>query len=152
MNVSDIIAQVESARRDSALRFEPAKWSGYLVASPHLPELAAAAHYNECSLDTARMVCASSWGRYQLMGFNLYAPTPGGFGYAKPIADFIASPVDQCSAFLWFIHAHRLDDITADQLENDAAARIRFATAYNGPGQPEVYAQMIVNAIKALNA
>lgn len=151
LTVSAIVAQVESAGRLSAIRFEPAKWSHYLV-SPSAPEVAICAHYNECSTDTARMICASSWGLYQLMGFNLYAPPHyGGYGLTGSIHEFWADGEQiQEAAFAWFLKSRRIDDITAEQLANDPNARLRFATAYNGPGQPAVYAQMILNAIKGL--
>lgn len=151
--VSDIIAQVESGARLEAVRFEPAKWAHYLTV-PSAAEVAICAHWNECSQDTARAICATSYGRFQMMAANLYAPASlGGFGYEKPILRFWAdTDGDQLAAFDWFLKARRIDDITAAALESDAPSRLRFATVYNGPGAPAAYAQSILSAIKTLSA
>ena len=144
IRLCDVIAQVESSGNAGAIRFEPAT---YATIGDHRFDAAHAncVIANRCSRGTADMILSTSWGLYQLMGFNLYA-RPG----QVAVAAFLANPLSQMAALDPFLasHGHRAGEDAA-WLENEAS-RLAFATKYNGPGEPEAYAAALLDAYKRL--
>lgn len=143
-SIAQVIAHVESAGRGDAMRFEPAVYERALAGS-YGPQVAAAVTAHKCSQATARVIVSTSWGKFQLMGFNLYPNLTG-----LSVAAFMSTPQDP--AFGKFLAIKRLDHFTAQQLFSDLAARLSFATVYNGPGNPQAYADLILSAFHALGA
>lgn len=117
--LSQLIAQTESAGKISALRFEP-------KFKPSQTNVLKCAGFNKVSVQTAEVICASSWGLYQLMGENLYS-----FGYQGTILDFWKNPDLQLDYFN--LHNKlRYIDFTLDEVITDPVKRTKFATRYNG--------------------
>ena len=129
--ISQLIAQIESSNNPHALRFEP-------QFNPTAENIAAACHSNACSTATGKMICATSWGLYQIMGENLYS-----LGFKSSIFDFINSPSLQLVYFNEFLASRKLGAITLEDLRTDQTKREYFASRYNGAAYP--YANVILN-------
>jgi len=129
--ISQLIAQIESSNNPHALRFEPR-------FNPTAENIAAASHSNMCSTSTGNMICATSWGLYQIMGESLYA-----LGLKSSIFDFINSPALQLVYFNEFLASRKLGAITLEDLRTDQTKREYFAARYNGAAYP--YANVILN-------
>ncbi len=65
-----LIAYVESNNNQFAIRFEPHLYSKSKYNKKILDLIQA---INECSLETAKVLYCCSFGKYQIMGFNLYS-------------------------------------------------------------------------------
>lgn len=134
MKLPDLIARVESAGRPWAMRFEPAVWERRGKHASMINAWEPAKRANHCSGATADVINATSWGLYQIMGFNLY----GRLGLDIPVGEFLAHPEVQFSAFRMYCERARIwtpDDVP---LTDDLWLH-RFAVAYNGPGAPDAY-------------
>jgi len=120
-----IIGSIESANDYGAIRFEP-KVYARIEGGSFEWEVARAKRANKCSRATARMICATSWGRFQIMGFNLY----GFIGLTDPIADYLHNVKVQSTAFETFVK-HNHIEFSPDELR-DKITREKFAKIYNG--------------------
>lgn len=141
MLLSDVIAQVESGGDDAAVRFESrlyAKWTvvdptpGTQHARDEITATIEAGH--RCTLSTARMIACTSWGRYQLLGMNIY-------GLCKcvvPVVHFIESAELQRDCLATFL-CQRGIDFTLEEIVADPAKREKFISRYNGPDATESY-------------
>jgi N-acetylmuramidase len=147
--LADAVAMVESSGNPHAIRFEPSLYAAQ-IASPtpteYQPAIDRIQAIHQCSHETAVMMAMTSWGRYQLMGFNLYSPD--GFAYGRDVAVFLESDRDQLDAFGWFIGANHID-WAAEQMLVDPTLIVRFAIAYNGPGDPSEYCARLKAALTA---
>jgi len=65
-----LIAYVESNNNQFAVRFEKHLYSRNKYNKKILDLIQA---INECSLETAKVIYCSAFGKYQIMGFNLYS-------------------------------------------------------------------------------
>ena len=133
--LSSIIAHVESGGSGDtrAIRFEPGVYSGW----PFDAAMSRARAANACSQDTARAVCAISWGRFQILGYNLYLD-----GYSGSIVDFASDIAAQVTALDDFLTKRSINwnwvDLAADQ-----GIAQRFVQVYNGPaGWPDYWTKM----------
>lgn len=144
--VNAVIAHVESAGRPWACRFEPLVF-GRIAGPAYAAALLACASINKCSRDTAEVLCSTSWGTYQIMGYNLYMNP---INLDSPIGVYLGNTDLQDQTFEAFLREKSLDQYTTDQLLNDSGALMNFARAYNGPGDPLGYGQLMKNAISAL--
>ena len=131
-NLCKVIAEIESSGSARALRFEPRVYRVYSLSHKSITDIVAAIH--NCSHDTANVIAATSFGAYQIMGFNLYT-----FGYRKSIFDFVASVADQLEYFDAFLTRSNIN-FTLDHLLKTPHDLMRFAYLYNGS---EVYARSI---------
>jgi hypothetical protein len=134
------IAQIESNDNQYALRFEPHVYS----RNKKQPILDNIIKLNRCSHDTAKMIYSTSWGCWQLMGFNIYANNTG-----VRIGEFIASRGIQenyARAFLKNMNADAWDVASLLTVEGSQD----FARHYNGPGDVINYGSKLRNALKAL--
>jgi hypothetical protein len=129
-----LISKVESADNPSALRFEPAVFDR-IRNSEWTIVLESIVRFNRCTRDTARVVYSCSWGRYQIMGLNVY----GACEVQSPIAEFLANGDLQDAALHNFLARIECDQITPADLLQDEAKRTKFITRYNGPGNVEAY-------------
>lgn len=119
-SLSELVAQVESNSKLSALRFEPAyhpDTRAVLLARQFWPGL---------SVMTYETVLASSWGMFQIMGDNIYM-----LGFDRPLLDYWQSSELQIKYFHLFC-ASRHIDYSLDDILNDANKRADFAHHYNG--------------------
>lgn len=140
--LNDLIAQVESGNNPWAMRFEPA-------FTPSTGAIAIARKMMLASDATLRTICATSWGKYQIMGENLYSAHSSSHGVLTAIklwpGEFMASVGVQDSFFsmlltIWGIN-FPLADVVSEQSD---VARLAFARRYNGPGNPQAYADRIM--------
>jgi len=135
--VSALIAQVESGGNPWAVRFEPA----HNPAPEFVSRMMAAC---ACSHDTARVLCATSWGMYQIMGDELMA-----LGLSMSPVQFCASAQTQNDMFAKVLDEKKLSAYTLNDLITSASARTFFASKYNGPGNVTAYSQRILDVYHA---
>jgi hypothetical protein len=139
-----VIRRVESNDEISALRFEPAVFSGLSMYSTEKSLIDRIAAANNCSFNTARVIFSSSFGLYQLMGFNIYS-----VGYKGTILDFWNSAPWQDQIFTAFLNANRIN-VSWVALKQDRAKLLAFARIYNGPGDPTAYANAMAQAAREI--
>lgn len=123
--LAQLIAQVESGNDFRAFRFEPQTFQN-ISNRPVTAALTKIIECNHVSLATARVIYASSWGMYQIMGFNLYA-----LGFMGHVIEFANDPSLQLAAFHWFLDANHINWTLKDIMADDNKLRM-FAVAYNG--------------------
>jgi hypothetical protein len=148
LEIGKLIAWVETKGNFEAFRFEPAVYArrvdlaGNVRHDPATEEiLTRIARIHACSLHTALMVYASSWGATQLMGFNLY----GHCAYARSVAHYLANETDQDACFASFLLHAGLHDVTPEMLAKDQFLRLKFSMRYNGS---IVYETPLIAALK----
>jgi hypothetical protein len=143
MKLPELIARAESNNNPWAMRFEPhvmkrMKPNGIVQ---HIKGI------HGCSRATAEMIYSTSWGLYQIMGFNLY----GKLGLELPIWQFLEAPEKQHKAFEQFCKAEsiwRESDIPA----NAELFLLEFACTYNGPHLPVAYANRLQDILARSNS
>jgi hypothetical protein len=129
--LGQIIMHVESSGFSGALRFEPKVYDGIksVETGPEFDTIAKIARLNICNIDTARILYATSFGLYQIMGYNLY-----GMGLHRSISDFLAGPnarILQDAMFAKFL-AGRGINFTWKEMLVDPDKLNLFALHYNG--------------------
>lgn len=143
-SLADAVMQIESAGDWRAERFEPAVY-GRSLTSDQLKIRQAIKAIHRCSDATATVIYATSYGWFQLMGFNLW----GRIGIRCHKADFIQNQALQRRAFeqyardagIWFEPAS-----CADEVELHTRCQL-FALRYNGPGNVDDYAGRLKAAL-----
>lgn len=119
--LSELIARVESNNDSRALRYEP----NY---TPDTRAFSILKTFNgSWSQSTMRICLASSWGKYQIMGDNLYLQ-----GLEMSLQAFWGSDVEQDAAFQRFIEARGIDFTLSQVIGTDDQYRLKFARRYNG--------------------
>lgn len=127
--LSYIISQVESSGFSGALRFEPKVYEtvkGRGANAHFVPEIAS---LNHCTVETAEVIYSTSFGLYQIMGYNLYR-----LGLHRPVSEFqngVQSRVLQDTAFARFLSDRNIL-FTVEEMRADPAKLVRFAEHYNG--------------------
>lgn len=142
--VCDLIAHIESSGNPYAYRFEPIVYKNLSVGSltpAHLAIVQNIMRIHSCSQSSAMVIYSSSYGLYQIMGFNMY----GLLGVEDSIFKFCNNPVDQLVAFNKLRVSMKLDGFSVSDLANDANDRMIFAQRYNGS---LVYEDAIVAALQ----
>lgn len=135
--LSQLAAQVESGHNPGALRFEPA-------FRPSAEAIVNCKKANACSNATALVLCAMSFGKYQIMGENLW----GMLGYSFDVAYFLNSEDLQDSAY-WNFCQRKGIGFSLNEFLTDSAKRLQYARLYNGPGNPAAYADRMISEYKA---
>lgn len=131
--LSQLIAQVESSGNPWAVRFEPAH-----TPRPEFVSLMVAAA--ACSTDTARVLCATSWGLYQIMGDELMS-----LGLKMSPVQYCASVQTQNDYFPKFLAEKGIADYSLSDIINNVNDRAYFAGKYNGPGNVVSYGQRLLD-------
>ncbi|MGH9436394.1 MAG: N-acetylmuramidase domain-containing protein [Terriglobia bacterium] len=144
-----IISQVEASGFSGALRFEPSVYREVMYAlqtgcdgtlacnaahAKHVSDnarvlVSTIAKINRCTDDTARVLYATSFGLYQIMGYNLYS-----LGLSSPISNYlngVQSRTLQDGMFSKFLAGHGLA-FTWDEMARDPDKLNYFALHYNG--------------------
>ena len=119
-SLSQLIAWAESSNQISATRFEPA----FVPDLLSIQRCAAAANVD---IGNARRICATSYGKYQILGCELYRRQI----ITGPIQAYQADEAAQDNSFMVFI-AQKGILYTLDQILNNADDRNNFAHLYNG--------------------
>ncbi len=143
IRLSQVVAEVESHDNGATLRFEKASFEANGCKSDIIRAIVARNFY--CSPETAGMIYWTSWGTYQLMGFNLYGPV---IDYPASVFSFWTSRVQHEIQFQAFIKSGGYDN---DDFSTWSADRVNaFARFYNGPGNVDVYAGRLLDAFNKL--
>lgn len=104
-----IISLVESGNNQYAMRFEE---NIFLKFSRHTYSLIkTVAEINQCSLDTSRVILACSWGKYQILGINLYTICK----LKNPVLQFVCNETLQDEAFNKFIIHKKVNATLVEQ-------------------------------------
>lgn len=124
--LSDVVAQVESSGSMLAMRYEP-DW--LTTASDMQAVQSRASGGGFMDLKTARMLASTSWGRYQIMGSNLWGKL---CNYQGTLAEYLTDGASQLLTFKSFIGQIGFSDQPFNALSEDQL--LSFARAYNGNG------------------
>jgi hypothetical protein len=138
LTLIEAVALVESSGNPLATRYEPALDSNpprWLMAglhnlmsfNPHL------------SYDEAVRALCTSWGKYQILGGNLYGPQ---INYGLDLGTFICSAAqqDMYSGIFMQISAGEIGQSIHNYVSSYTNAQgLAFAGHYNGPGAPLAY-------------
>jgi hypothetical protein len=135
--LSQVVAQVESGGSIFAMRYEP-------NFAPHPASVAACqtAAGEYISTETARMICKTSWGRYQIMGDNLYGPV---INLRVNIISYATNEIIQLHSFATFIGSIGFQDVDFSTLSDEDLEK--FAVLYNGSA---VYADSLKSAYQRM--
>lgn len=118
---------VESSNNPHATRFERGVFNRITNEGTN-PTLLKIQRCNNCTLDTARQIYSTSYGYYQLMGFNLYDPS---IGWEGTVQNYMNDSVAQDSAYYAFLVANHIN-YTWQSLKADDTLMLQFAIRYNG--------------------
>ena len=135
--LSDCVAQVESSNNSGAFRYEP----GYQPSAfgvYHATKFATGSWIDNL---TAETIAKCSYGRFQVMGDNLY----NAMQYSKSIWHFVATPQDQLDIFNEFLTRGHFKDMPFEGMVRSEV--VAFALYYNGAA---VYADSLAKAYQAL--
>ena len=142
LKLAQIIAAVESDNNPHAMRFEVATFQRAMDRPEIVLRVAEQNH--RCSHDTARIIYATSWGLYQIMGFNLY--DPAGYEFTGDIVSYLLDEEEQLLSLQAFLERKDID-FTVQEIIDDPVRRSKFITAYNGPGDTDGYWQRMREVI-----
>lgn len=123
MTTSELIAKIESGQCDHAMRFEP----GFKPSQRAMENIKKAHAPAFMNFTTASTIAQISWGRFQIMGENIYTVC----GYHGTIFDFINDSNAQEKAFNKFC-AERGIVFSTEELKDSEDKRRLFARRYNG--------------------
>lgn len=138
--LEDIISDIESAGNRFAMRFEPHVYERTQTSTRYEAAVNLAKARNKCSRSTACVIVSMSWGKFQIMGFNLY--DPDGLNYPNSVGEYMSSDMDQAATFRTFCQARNIYFSPGDLL--DEALALRFARVYNGADE---YAKKIASRL-----
>jgi len=102
--IMKIIAYVESNYNPYAIRFEKnifASLEGSKYRQKPVKILSLIQEINKCNNDTAKMIYSTSFGKYQIMGYNIY----GTCGYKYDIATFLCVEEHQSDCALKYLQS-----------------------------------------------
>jgi len=136
------LALVESSGNQWALRFEPAMHARGAWAD-HVDIIARIVSANHCSIATAQVIFCTSFGRYQIMGGNLYSRCM----LHASVGEYMASPDFQDQTLSAFLGALGFNGTAADLVSDPQRLRA-FALFYNGPGNVADYSARLLTAIR----
>jgi len=135
--LSDCVAQIESSNNSGALRYEP----GYQPSALGIGQAAKFATGSWIDKLTAETIVKCSYGRFQIMGDNLY----NAMQYSKTIWHFVATPQDQLDIFNEFLTRGHFKNVTFESMVRSEV--VAFALYYNGSA---VYADSLAKAYNAI--
>jgi len=110
--ISKVIRYVESGNFKYALRFEEKVYNSLkstVKSQNQVVKRIRDIHY--CSEDTARMIAATSWGYYQILGLNIYSLC----GYNDLIFKFVEDDQKQDEAFYRFCELKKISLLKAEK-------------------------------------
>ena len=71
MELKDIIKQIESSNNKLVARFEPHFYQRLKEQKFNDKAIQKIKQLHKCNTDTAYMIASTSWGYFQIMGYNL---------------------------------------------------------------------------------
>ena len=127
MQLKDIIKQIESSNNKLAVRFEPHFYQRLKEQEFNDRAIQKIKELHKCNTDTAYMIASTSWGLFQIMGYNLYF-----YGLTdKTVFEFLFNEEEQGQAFEKFTQIKNIN-FTVDELLEDENKIKKFAKLYNG--------------------
>ncbi|WP_456400120.1 N-acetylmuramidase domain-containing protein [Persephonella sp.] len=124
--LKDIIKLIESSNNPQAVRFEPHFYER-LKSRTNDTAVLKIREIHKCTYYTALMIASTSWGLFQIMGYNLYFYNL----IDTTVFDFLFNEELQEQAFKKFIEKRRIN-FTIEELKSDPEKVRRFARYYNG--------------------
>lgn len=138
--LEELISDIESGGNQYAMRFEPLVYERTQNSNRYEAMVNVAKSRNKCSRATACMIVATSWGKFQIMGFNLYDPSS--LDYPHSVGQYMADTDDQAGTFKTFCQRKNIYFSVTDLLDETLA--LRFARVYNGADE---YAKRIASRL-----
>lgn len=135
--LSDVVAQVESAGNLLAMRFEP----DYVPSMVGIQNCQNYVVNGYIDYKTARNICQTSYGKYQIMGDNLFNE----LNYKNTLFNYLSSEENQLLTFSEFIKKIGFENIEFNLIPKNELNN--FAIHYNGS---VVYANSLENAYGVL--
>lgn len=148
--LAEVSALVESSHRADAVRFEPLVHLHIVSPTDGVPYAAAVrncALAHGCDVATAQVICASSFGLFQIMAYHLFSDW---CPWSKSVFDFVSNTDAQTVVYLELLKHMKLPQTFAEVFAS-AESLNNFALHYNGPGNPSAYAQAMKNAAITLH-
>lgn len=139
-----VLATVESDTRQLAIRFEDALFMRPDRHNKFTIQRIKAIH--KISTATATMLYCTSFGLYQLMGFNLWGES---LNYKGTFADFLNTTADQDAMLKKFLTTISMSQLTGSDL-HDTVKREKLARYYNGSGNVPAYSAKLLDALVRL--
>lgn len=121
--ISELIAKVESNNVQWAMRYE----AHFKPSVAAINNCIAAHRPAFMSRSTAEMICKTSWGKYQIMGENLYTIC----GLKDSVNLYMSDADLQEETFFRFLEKRDIN-YTVEQILEDAGKMSKFARRYNG--------------------
>lgn len=124
--LKDIIKLIESSNNPQAVRFEPHFYEK-LKSKTNDTAVLKIRKIHKCTYYTALMIASTSWGLFQIMGYNLYFYNL----IDTTVFDFLNNEELQEKAFQEFIEKRKIN-FTVEDLKSDPEKIRKFAKYYNG--------------------
>ncbi len=132
--LSRVVARVEATDFPYPIRYEEADAKQFGLPSWGANAYRRIIDRNKVNPPTARVIFWSSWGMWQMMGFNLY----GDFiDWPNAVIPFAFDTENQLQVFKRFIGSGHFSDQDFNVMDADTV--YAFARFYNGPGNPSAY-------------
>jgi len=138
--LKDIIKLIESSNNPLAVRFEPLFYDN-LKPKTNDPAVLKIKKIHKCTYYTALMIASTSWGLYQIMGYNLYFYDLT----EKTVFEYLFDEEEQEKAFQKFIEKRKIN-FSIEELKTDPEKIRKFAKYYNG--DTEGYSRKILHLLE----
>ncbi|WP_457641464.1 N-acetylmuramidase domain-containing protein [Persephonella sp.] len=142
--LKDIIKLIESSNNPQAVRFEPLFYEKLKEKNIQDRAIEEIRKIHKCTYYTALMIASTSWGLFQIMGYNLYFYDLTD----KTVFEFLFDEEEQERAFEKFTQIKNIN-FTVEQLKTDIEKVKRFARLYNG--DVENYSRKILKLLEREN-
>jgi hypothetical protein len=154
IGICDVIARIESSGNPYAYRFEPTVFdslrSGAMI-SAHAEIVNRIMKIHSCNLSSAQVIYSSSYGLFQLMGFNIWGQCEydrdfSCYLHSGCMSDIVDISLQQQKVCFARLLTRMGLTYSVDELANLPQARKRFALTYNGS---TAYESAIVAALQS---
>lgn len=136
----EALARIESDGWQYALRFEPATYLRKLLFDKTIIQKIIKS--NKCSKETAFAIYSTSYGAWQLMGFNIYNNNCD-----VSVGEYLSNSSLQEQSVGVYLKQRGLENTTIQDLL-DEKVRNNFARKYNGPGNVPEYSSRLLTSIQ----
>jgi len=138
--LKDIIKLIESSNNSQAVRFEPLFYKRLKENNFYDRAIQRIKEIHKCNTDTAYMIASTSWGLFQIMGYNLYFYDL----IESTVFEFLFDEKLQEKAFKKFTQIKKIN-FSIEELKTDPEKIRKFAKYYNG--DIEGYSRKILNIL-----
>jgi len=141
MDIKEVIKEIESSGNKQAIRFEPHFYESLEKRKINDMAIQRIQKIHRCSYFTALMIASTSWGLFQIMGYNLYFYSLT----EKTVFEFLFDEAEQEKAFEKFIQIKSIN-FSIEEMRSDPEKIRKFAKVYNG--DTEGYSRKIERLIQ----